>query len=273
MMKKRKRKKDLIQICSSDLNYNSSLTNFTQDIGTELTNLKKKQLIFASTPYRHPTFSSTIDSDSGSDIQSLSDSNLMKTERSFSLISQSSCNLGDQTVAKLDNLLAQIQDIKQSVVDMDEDVFNFNTINSHFFTLAAETNLTDDDSMGSINTEPRCPSLEWDSNDIKGQQYINSTLVSNQSNNAVNLTENATHLTSSSSSSSLPISSTSGIASAEIASTSGIESISSLSETGSLDKAKNLEDLIEEARRLGLLDDFIRILLKTTKRDSAYFED
>jgi len=195
--------------------------------------------------------------------------------------------IGNNTVAKLDQLLEQIQDIKQSVYDIDEQIFDVKESNVKFepkmFSLgpdmSSSINTESDlnEKFNYLNTEPQTPTLEWDLTDLNGfnannghnfneTQLIssmNSSLLISQSINdnskifpqELNQLESPQDLTSPS------------------ISTSGEFSISSASEQSKEHNLAVIQRMISEAKKLGLLKDLIDILVKNTKRDSAYFED
>jgi len=75
---------------------------------------------------------------------------------------------GDQTVAKLDNILDQIQDIKRSVDDMDADLYCSTKKFSRKPLLPLNPlDLDSTTGTGGADTSPPTPTLEWDSNDIR----------------------------------------------------------------------------------------------------------
>lgn len=189
--------------------------------------------------------------------------------RSFSIGSNNGSIFGDQTVAKLDILLNQIQDIKKSVGEMDAELLT--TGKNKFLRLTVV-----DDSSDANETSPPSPTLEWDSNDIN-----NITLYSDDQ-----LTPEQTEDESSSSEpSSIPVSDS---ASKRLhlhlplnqatesppspTSSSGKGSLASSPDEKSA-KEKRVRDVLNEARRLGVLNDLLDVLLETAKRDSAFFEN
>lgn len=203
---------------------------------------------------------------------------LTNMTRSFSIGSEFS-GFGDGTVAKLDVLLNQIEDIKKSVVEMDNDLYSVNKVmkSKNFLRLTVNPDDESGEQTGLSDTGPHSPSLEWDSNDIVEQA---SPFVYNQqitprrpsddpdtsdSASSCQVLSNTARRNPSSPSMNLPLDTFS------VSSSSGHGS-SLVSSPGS-DRDKKLHYLIEEARKLGLVNDLLEALLKNIKRDSAYFED
>ncbi len=192
--------------------------------------------------------------------------------------------IGDNTVAKLDQLLDQIQDIKKSVVEIDEQLFDVKEsnvkLNPKLYKLEPELSSsfnTDSDlneKFNYLNTEPQTPSLEWDLTDLNAQNYcsyIENGFVSSFTTSFLKQNTFSTHDIENIDN---PIESEQDLSSPSI-STSGEFSITSSSERTNGDNALTIQKMIEDAKKLGLLNDLLDVLMKNSKfkRDSAYFED
>lgn len=210
---------------------------------------------------------------------------------SFSLASTTDSEFGDGTVAKLDVLLTQIEDIKKSVVEMDADLFCvgkvMNKSQKNFLQLTINA---DDDSEAqttdSVAETPgnHSPTLEWDSNDLIGESYFFTPAAHNHrtrfnldtieespsyeqhATSPVNLNKSLTRL--SPTGLTLPLKDDSSETSSSSSSGKG-----SLASSPGVEREKKLRDLVDEARRSGLVHELLDLLLKNAKRDSAYFED
>lgn len=186
--------------------------------------------------------------------------------------------IGDVTVAKLDQLLAQIQDIKKSVVEIDQELCDVGSTSTFHhqdaFHIAGDTSTNPDESER--NTEPQTPSLEWDLTDINGHgefyddefrsphhvNIVSDQIISKRDSELfVSLKDEAGGATSP------PSSCTSGKFSSTLS--------SPLSDDENANRTKALQKMIDEANRLGLTNNLLEVLLKDKKRkrDSAYFED
>lgn len=223
----------------------------------------------ASTPYLPET-----PLESNEDLQDSSDDQILGTPqfsssllKSFSLSSLNGSIFGDGTVLKLDQLLNQIEDIKKSVVEMDADLFSVEKskkCNKNILTIGANDETGDRASLADT-TSPPSPTLEWDSDDINTahfQSYFNDDHES-----IAIVTEIPFDIkTSTKSSLQLPIEPLSR------ASSSGQGSCDSSPVD---DREKQLKEMIEEANKLGLVNDLLKELMRCNrlKRDSAYFED
>ncbi|RWS26288.1 hypothetical protein B4U80_10619 [Leptotrombidium deliense] len=197
----------------------------------------------------------------------LDDSNASRTlkKQLTKTFSQSSL-FGYNTIGKLDQLLTQIEDIKNSVSEMDADLFQVGStrkkVDQKYLTLTS--NMSIDDEVVE-NTEEFSPSLEWDSNDVN---YLELSDIKNNSDSVVPR-KHSFRTTQDFSSSILSLTPSSSFVSSIH---SNKDSPLSSPEQDS-DKAKTLQDLLTEARRLGILNDLINALQKDSKRDSAYCED
>lgn len=189
--------------------------------------------------------------------------------RSFSLSSMNGSIFGDGTVNKLEMLLGQIEDIKKSVVEMDADLFSVKKVTKnstkHFLTFTAP----DETSVDGL-TGPPSPTLEWDSNDIIPSPHHESFLYSKES------TEELLQISGFTSDSSSHDSTKSSLATKTL--DLHVDCPSPSSGKGSMvsspgfDRDKHLQEMIEEAQKMGLINELLTALLKV-KRDSAYFED
>lgn len=253
--------KDKGQETSSDEENESPLRIWKKNIR------KAKWTVSASTPYLPET-----PPESDDNIRDLSEDQMTETPqlsssllKSFSLSSLNGSIFGDGTVLKLDQLLNQIEDIKKSVVEMDADLFSVEKskkCNKPFLTIGAQ----DEGSSLTDTTSPPSPTLEWDSDDINTanfQSYFNDdqetiTIVSDL---AVEDIKSSTK-----SLLDLPLEPFSR------ASSSGKGSSVS---SPVIDREKQLREMIEEANKLGLVNDLLKELMRCNrlKRDSAYFED
>jgi hypothetical protein len=170
--------------------------------------------------------------------------------RSLSLYSQSSF-LGERTVAKLDQLLNQIDDIKQSVFEIDADLVNVG--NKTFSTLASINGTEDSEESEDLKECALTSSLEWDANDIYLlNEKINNSLLNCLDENLFKdvITPNLTQLNRSSSS----------------FTSSGNGSSFNSSEQSDTLKIKSIYDFLEEAKKMGILNDLIKYLLKNVKK-------
>jgi hypothetical protein len=183
---------------------------------------------------------------------------------------------GDQTVAKLDILLNEIQEIKKSVGEMDAELMT--TGKNKFLPITVV-----DDSSEANETSPPSPTLEWDSNDINDvtlyieDQSSSSTVPEEQDETCDTATPIIPVMRSDSASDRLRL----HLALSKVTESESPPSPSSSSGKGSLAsspdeksaKEKRVRDILSEARRSGVLNDLLDALLDTTKRDSAFFEN
>ncbi|XP_053207907.1 uncharacterized protein LOC128391964 isoform X2 [Panonychus citri] len=117
-------------------------------------------------------------------------------KRSNSISSQSG-EIGEGTIAKIDQLLHQIEDIKESVGEMNSDFFNVHSYDHNRLLKSSDLadgeedehlsnypeNSGEDSQMPSLEysadkEEPQTPSLEWDSNDISLFSELNGVYQS-----------------------------------------------------------------------------------------------
>ena len=190
--------------------------------------------------------------------------------RTFSIGSNNGSIFGDQTVAKLDILLNQIQDIKKSVGEMDAELLT--TGKNKFLRLTVV-----DDSSDANETSPPSPTLEWDSNDINDITLYDEQLTEEQGEDesrsepiipvpGSGSADKRLHLQ-------LPLNQvTERESPPSPSSSSGKGSLASSPDEKSA-KEKRVNDILSEARRLGVLNDLLDVLLETAKRDSAFFEN
>lgn len=197
--------------------------------------------------------------------------------RSFSMGSNNGSIFGDQTVAKLDLLLNQIQDIKKSVGEMDAELMT--TGKNKFLRLTAV-----DDSSDANETSPPSPTLEWDSNDINDITLYNDehpTPDQEEENGEINPgveLDKVIPVTRSESADKrlhlqLPLNQVTESESPPSPSSSSGKGSMASSPDEKLSKEKRVHDILSEARRLGVLNDLLDALLETAKRDSAFFEN
>ncbi|KAI1290324.1 hypothetical protein HDE_08928 [Halotydeus destructor] len=272
---------------------NSEDDDFPSPINRIWNNKRRRGRRSSSTPFnrthRDTNYSNT---DNESDIMNNAEYSqaVSNLTRSYSIVSSNNSEFGDATVAKLDALIYQLDDIKTSVVEMDADLYNVNQVISkpttNFLKLAAIS--LEDESYNELQTteasdaDNHSPSLEWDCNDVVAQNLSFSQdehlpkLRQLKTISELNLTQTAPDvpkLTARlrqqpslfySPPTTLPLDS------ASEASSSGKGSLAS---SPGMSKDRKLQDLIEEARKLGLVNDLLEALLKNNKRDSAYFED
>lgn len=251
----------------------------SQNINLSNKILRKDKKFFTSTPFCYakekltPSIISSTDSIENENVTDFTD-NYIDTENSI-METPTSPGIGDGTVAKFDKLLMQIQDIKQSVVEIDAELFEVTGAKSGFdanlFRLAPITpsySFQSDftDHFHIINNESQTPSLEWDLNDINLTNFDGpietNSILSQEPNISQNYSKcnrlkitplNLTDTTTSSSS------------------TSGNVSVMASPE----EKERVLQDLIGEAKKLGILNELIDVLVENNrnKRDSAFCED
>lgn len=190
--------------------------------------------------------------------------------RSFSICSANGSIFGDQTVAKLDILLDQIQDIKKSVGEMDAELLT--TRKSKFMRITS----VDDSTFDANETSPPTPTLEWDSNDINDITLYNDDQLALQeesddpiSDIPVPKSDEASRLHLH-----LPLNPVTGEtrdSPPSPSSSSGKGSLASSPDEKSA-KEKRVRDILAEAERQGVVNDLLDVLLQSTKRDSAFFE-
>lgn len=148
------------------------------------------------------------------------------------------------TVAKIDEVLTQIDDIKKSIVDIDTQLFQVTgskcaTFNPDFFTLThGDLDLDDTESGPRKHQEVRGNSfqdkgLEWDPTDVQDDHFFFSDDECFDVDSAL----------------SLPVT------------------------DADKQKLKSMQELLEDAQQLGLLNNLLEALsTKAYNRDSAYFE-
>jgi hypothetical protein len=262
------------------------------DLSTNL-RLRRKQNIVTSTPFinfcRSVDYTPSICSSGESEMQLSSADIIDVNDSTFSSLGMPSFQMiGDKTVAKLDQLLDQIQDIKKSVVEIDEQLFDVKESNVKFdqklYKLEPEMSSsfnTDSDlneKFNYLNTEPQTPSLEWDLTDLNAQNYCSYIENGFISSFTTPFLKQNTFSTNNIEKIDNPINdeieSAQDLSSPSI-STSGEFSITSSSERTNSDNALTIQKMIEDAKKLGLLNDLLDVLTKNSKfkRDSAYFED
>lgn len=187
--------------------------------------------------------------------------------RTLSIGSTNESIFGDQTVAKLDVLLNQIEDIKKSVGEMDVELMTARKKGRLMrLTLA-------DDLSEANETSPPSPTLEWDSNDINDVTfYVEDQPISEESDIIPVADRSKLHLN-------LDLE-LDGVVKLTDSPNSSSSSSSSSSGKGSLtsspdekrEKEKRVQDILSQARRLGVISDLRDALLEPAKRDSAFFE-
>ena len=194
-----------------------------------------------------------------------------------SVCSTSGSIFGDQTVAKLDVLLNEIQDIKKSVGEMDAELLTTRKKRR----LARLTTVDVGDCSDANETSPPSPTLEWDSNDINDVTlYSEDQLASVEEGEAEDAVLPTTLANRSDCDGAearlrlqLPLDQATGRQSPPSpASSSGKGSLASSPDDNS-SKEKRLRQMLREAERLGLVDDLRQALLQMTKRDSAFYEN
>jgi ribosomal protein S21 len=244
-----------------------------------------------STPF-HPSqkYNISDETESTSDTSEviLNETPLTSLTRSFSIGSEFS-GFGDGTVAKLDVLLNQIEDIKKSVVEMDADLFTVNKVmkksNKSFLRLTVNPDEESSDQTGAEASGPHSPSLEWDSNDIIAQTFFftdNQSLTPRVSSGNPDSSSDESNTSSGpivpvmvkrqsnplSPALNLPLDNFS------VSSSSGNGSLVSSPQSPGTERGQQLHKLIEQARKLGLVNELLdALVLQNIKRDSAYFED
>ena len=260
-------------------------TSFDTNIVSSGELKKKRYKMLSSTPFvdfcQSLELTPSVTSSDGSDLffnfTDLSDEN----DPSFRTPLQ---KIGNNTVAKLDQLLEQIQDIKQSVNEIDEQIFDVKESNVKFeskmFSLGPDmsssinTESDPNEKFDYFNTEPQTPTLEWDLTDFNAINGQNFSLVNE--NQLISQSLNSSYFRNQSlinvSKKSLSIESPEDLTSPSF-STSGEFSLSSPTDHSKEDNLAAIHQMITNAKRLGLLKDMINILVKNSKRDSAYFED
>ncbi|RWS12968.1 hypothetical protein B4U79_01157 [Dinothrombium tinctorium] len=247
---------------------NYLIDGFDQPSDSSQTNLQCDFLREQNENVSYELFSDDLFDSSLADetIESRFSRRLSKSQLSRSF-SQSSI-FGSNTIVKLDQLLNQIEDIKQSVAEMDAELFNVESTSKikerQYFKITANMSL--DEELNEQNSDECSPSLEWDSNDINFSELAEARDVCD------NLTQRKQSLKTHRNTSSHSLISLTPSNSSLHSSSSAKDSLLSSPEQET-NKVKTLQDLLEEARRLGILSDLIRTLLKDSNRDSAYCED
>lgn len=251
----------------------------SQNINLSNKILRKDKKFFTSTPFCFankkltPSIISSTDSIENENITDFID-NYIDTENSI-METPSSPGIGDGTVAKFDKLLMQIQDIKQSVVDIDAELFEVTGAKSGFdanlFRLAPITpsySFQSDftDHFNIINNESQTPSLEWDLNDINLTSVDGPIETNSISNQEPNISKNYSKCNK------LQITPL-NFTDTSLSSTSTSGNVSAMASPE--EKEKVLQDLIGEAKKLGILNELIDVLVENNrnKRDSAFCED
>ncbi|XP_074603348.1 uncharacterized protein LOC141856815 isoform X2 [Brevipalpus obovatus] len=172
----------------------------------------------------------------------------------------------DRTIAKLDQLLQQIEEIKESVGELNLDFVEIRKKGSQPIKERPEADsiTPNADEISNLLTkeELSLPSLEWDSNDVAfSSEY--GELEYGDYDSVPDSAELAANLRSFKS-----FSSTSGVSSF-----SASDTASHCGENQEMSRLRLIQNLIDEARRLGILPDLMKLLLRNSTRDSAFFED
>ena len=208
--------------------------------------------------------------------------------------SSSTANLGLGTVTKIDQLLMQISDLKQSVVDMDTDLFHYSQVVG-----SEPINVVEDD-VFYFKEEPHTPSLEWDANDLAlidyelSESIRKSVYIKDKENYDIRgpssnhlhyngfrtpsveslIAENEAIEVDSrdpregaSVPDSLALMQSSASTLASLASSSGNSSLLSSPEDEETAKMKMIQSLLAEAKSLDLLNELLNFLLVKTKRN------
>lgn len=187
-----------------------------------------------------------------------------------SLFSSPSSIIGTDTVAKLDQLLQQIEEIKESVGELNADLLETKKLDCELYGKRSSTSSSYDESGSSIlgKDDLQTPSLEWDPNDIKLYSESDNCNASEMQLKTISSSSAYSNLAS-------QLSSFKSFSSASEISSGSESSCSSQINFTEQDvcRIQIVQDLIDEARRQGLLPDLMRFLLKNSQRDSAYFED
>lgn len=172
----------------------------------------------------------------------------------------------DRTIAKLDQLLQQIEEIKESVGELNLDIVEIRKLGSQSIKERPEAcSITSNaEGISSLATkeELSTPSLEWDSNDVAFFSEYGELGDYDSVPDSAELSANLRSFKS--------FSSTSGISTFSASDTA---SQVSHYENREVTRLRLIQNLIDEARRLGILPDLMRLLLRNSTRDSAFFED
>ena len=167
----------------------------------------------------------------------------------------------NQTVDRIDEVLTQIDDIKKSIVEIDSQIFDFSgskclNFNPEFFTLTnTDLNEESDDFCDDLKRVPH----------LRGQQYEEEEDQTPRTPlQELNMEWDLTDVETDSL----------YYGSDELE----VESTLSLPVTDSeKQKIKSLQDLLEEAKQMGLLNNILDAIscdiMENRSRDSAYFED
>ncbi|XP_053213362.1 uncharacterized protein LOC128396773 [Panonychus citri] len=156
--------------CENDLSISSNKKNGPKEVSLlpadSSTNTNCSLDVCPSTPCSSPLDVSEFDGEL-STIGSIDCSN----QRSFSMTSQSSM-LGEGMVAKLEQLLQEVGNLKETVGEMNADLVTVRKLEPKLLTISADNVSLGDETNGDsimLNGKDECsqtPSLEWDSNGI-----------------------------------------------------------------------------------------------------------
>ncbi|XP_054161953.1 uncharacterized protein LOC128959940 [Oppia nitens] len=252
------------------------------DLSNNLNDTKIQYKMITSTPFVNWSQTPSLSSGASELAFNLTDNGLDYDSSSFQ--TPSFKPIGNNTVAKLDQLLNQIEDIKRSVYEIDEQIFDVKDSNVKFesklFNLGPDYSLgmsSDSDLIDKFNfttTEPQTPTLEWDVTDLNGLSTVNMNANYDQINESNQLILNTkSHLHPNT----IAINNLNDLNPLEspqdLSSTSGEFSLSSPSDDTKDSNLAAIQRMISDAKKLGLLDDLIDIIIKNSKRDSAYYED
>lgn len=222
---------------------------------------------FIETPSTPPSPNSLICESMESDFDTYLTQSLEKyiTRKSSSPSPLSIAAPEDRTIAKLDQLLQQIEEIKESVGELNLDFVEIRKLGTQTIKGKSEagssTSNAEEITSLAAKEELSTPSLEWDSNDVAFFSEYGELGDYDSVPDSLELTANLRSFKS--------FSSTSGVSTFSASDTASQVS----HENREVTRLRLIQNLIDEARRLGILPDLMRLLLRNSTRDSAFFED